>query len=476
MKRPAKELLHTDLAPGIKSTRRLLAYLLRATRLRMVKDKLREHRYRRIPSELGDALIPIVVGERSPLGFYRAVCARFSVDPSGGDSEWGPIEAWLPEGRVRWDRVCAALDYEDMRTVIHESPEFLATFACSGAIEGEDSEFAAFPDPTESGSYRPKLPENLIPPRGYSAVWTLTAPLHHGADQKHGNVSLFRRQPVFDPLMGARRYVPFLSGNAIRGGWRDIAMGRWLGLIGLKPTDIPPVRAHSLLAGGAVDQGADTSSVNNTIRRLARELCPPWDLLAGCTDQQIMSGRARVGDGTLVCRENAWKVRQFIAPEQPLEEFARSLPMSSDLTELRQSVRHKHAELEESDGVQMLYNAEVLIEGCQLVHRLNVWGLDGVPEVTASCLADLLVQFQAQGEVGAGAGHGFGGGVTTDGYEPGPAAVALPDPGIYLEYVERRRDEMIEWAMRRTESAPAEKPAKKGKTRVKPANGQPEAQ
>src|SRR5690606_17693372 len=127
------------------------------------------------------------------------------------------------------------------------------------------------------------------------------SPMHHGADQKSGNVQLFRRHAVFDPLTGKRAFVPFLSGNSIRGLWRDMVMGRWLQLLGLKASDLPTVRAHALLAGGAVAEGADGATVNNAVRRRARELCPPWDLLAGCTDQQIMSGRARVSDATLVC-------------------------------------------------------------------------------------------------------------------------------------------------------------------------------
>src|SRR5690606_42087131 len=61
------------------------------------------------------------------------------------------------------------------------------------------------------------------------------------------------------------------------------------------------------------------------VRRRARELCPPWDLFAGCIDQQIMQGRGRIGDATLVCKETAWKVHQVVAPDVPLREFATQL-------------------------------------------------------------------------------------------------------------------------------------------------------
>lgn len=466
MRRPEKSLLHSDIKPGIKSARRTLAYLLRATRLRTQRAAIGASRYMRLSGELADALVPLVVSERSMLSFYRALCSRFSVDPTGSDSEYGSIEAWLPDGRIRWDRACAALNYDDVRLVIHESPDFLATFACDNAAEGEDDQFDAFPDPIESGTYRPKLPGALIAPRSYRAVWTLTSPMHHGADEKSGNVNLFRRQLSYDPLTGRRYFVPFMSGNAVRGLLRDMVMGRWLSLLGLRSDQIPTARAHALLAGGAVETGADTATVNNVVRRRARELCPPWDLFAGCTDQQIMSGRARIGDATLVCRENAWKVREAVGSDLDMEQFAATLPSAVEMTTLRLGTRHKHADIEDSDGVQMLFNTELLVAGAQMVHTIQIWGIDGVSFVTQSCLADLLNDFRDVGSVGAGAARGFGS-IAFDGYEPGPGAAPLPSPQVYLDYVASRRDEMIEWAMKLNEPKPQEQRGGKGRRKAK---------
>lgn len=445
MQRPDADLTHAELPRGIQSTRRLLAYLLRGTVLRVSRDKIGEHRFSSLSGELASSLVPIAVSEKSVLGFYRALCARFDVDPTGGDSEWGPVEAWLPEGRLRWDRAVAALDLADVRVVVHESPEFFATFAREGDIE-DDALFSCFPDPVGPGLFRPVLPKSLLLPRGWSSVWTLIQPMHHGADEKHGNVQLFRRERVHDPLSGKPAYVPFLSGNGIRGLWRDIAMGRYLQLLGLKSTDIPPARAHALLAGGVVDKGADSATVNNVLRARARDLCPPWDLIAGCVEQQVMSGRARVGDAVLVCRENAWRVHGIIAPEVPLADFAESLPSCVEMTTLRQSTRQQHRDIVQAGDVQMLFNVELLCSGNQLVHTIQVWNLDGVSPVTAACFSDLLREFIALGFVGAGASHGYGQ-IATDGYVGRPGTPDLPPPDPYLEEVSGRRDEMIEWVM-----------------------------
>jgi len=444
--RPENEITHKDISPGLTATRRLLAYLLRATVLRVQREKIGKDRFKGLSGELTSALVPLLVSERSALGFYRALCARFRVDPSGSDGDYGPIEAWLPEGRIRWDQALAAMSYSDLRVVIHECPEFFATFARERAIEGEDECFAQFPEPVEAGRFKPQLPQSLIPTRAHRAVWTLTRPVHHGADEKTGNVNMFRRQRSHDPLTGAVAYVPFLAGNAIRGGWRDLAMGRWLQLLGLKATDVPPARAHSLLSGGPVEANADTGRVNNIVRRKARACCPPWDLFAGVTDQQIMSGRGRVDDGVLVCRENAWLVRELIAPDVPLPEFAASLPPACETTQLRLGTRQKHADLDNSEGNQMLFNTEVLMPGLQIVHTLSVWCLDGVNPITASCLHDLLGEFKAVGSIVAGAARGLGA-IAFDSYRPGPGTAELPSPDLYLSEVEQRREEMLEWAL-----------------------------
>lgn len=460
-----------NLRGDTKTQRRVLAGLLRATERRMKQSVLGRDRFNARSGEIAEMLEPLIVSERSMLGFYRAFCERFGVDPTGGDDEFGAIEVWLTEGRIRWDRTLAALNYRDCLALIHEGPELLAGYACDHyAADGEDRMFDEL-SPIASGSeFRPALPTNLIQPNSYTTVWTLTSPMHHGADVKHGNVSMFRRKPVFDPITGRRDYVMFLSGNSVRGLWRDMIMGRWLRLIGMSSEEIPTKRAHALLAGGVVEKGADTGTVNNEVRRRARRLCPAWDLIAGCTDQQIMSGRGRVSDADLVCRENAWKLAELIAPGEKPEALAERLRYASECTSLRLTTRHKHADIPDADGVQMLVNTELLTEGSQLIHSVQIWGIDGVNPVTAACLADLLNDFREVGVVGAGTARGLGH-IAFDPYRPMNAATALPDPEIYRQYVEANKAEMQDWVMMVGEQAVSAQPAaaaKRGKKAPKP--------
>lgn len=469
MPRPSNEIDPSTLPKTVKQTRKTLAYLLRAAKRRISVDSIGERRYRGLSSELTEALVPLVVSERTMLGFWRAFCSRFEVEEHS--PEWGPLEVWMPEGRMSWARAISSLDYGHVRTVVQENPSLLADFAMR--YPGDEDEeamdaqmFDTFPDPPEGGRFTPVLPSQLIAPRTFRTVWTLTSPMSHGADDKSGNVNLFRRHRVVDALTGQHHFVPFMSGNAVRGMWRDMLMARWCELIGVKPERLPAQRVHALFAGGSIEAGADGAGVDLDVRRRARELCPPWDLLGGCIDQQIMQGHARVHDAVLVCRENAWMVQDAVAPGTDLRAFAASLPEAAELTQLRLGTRHAHREFEGAEGSQMLFNTELLLGGSQMMHSLQVYGISGVLPTTAACLADLLRSFRDYATVGASNARGYGL-IAFEPYAAGPDVPALPDPKVYLDYVAERRDEMRAWILEAAaRPAKPEKPAKGARGRV----------
>jgi hypothetical protein len=445
----------------------LLFYLVRGIIAAVSKDRVGERRYRGLAAELKDALLPIIVAKRHPMGFANALANRFRVDLAGGEDSY-PVELCTPDWHMRWDRAVSALDYSAMRSTIEENPAFVAQFAV-GFYETvddlrEDHELIIEYDlPDAPDAFTVELPgHDVVRPREYTAVWTLLSPLAHGADEKCGNAKMFRREHAYDAITGRFHQVPFIAGNAVRGAWRDMVMGRWLELIGLSETELPPSKAHALLAGGSVAAGSDTGVADPVVRAEARELCPAWDLFAGCIEQQIMSGRARVGDATLVCRENAWRVGDALAPGEDSRELACRLPEASNCTSLRLGTRQAHKDIPESDGSQMLFNTEVLVAGCQMVHRVALCGLSGISDVTQACLSDLLSAFAESPYVGAQASHGFGK-VAFAPYQPQGGAPELQPPSIYLEYVARRREEMREWAMRPAVQASTKKAAKRGK-------------
>jgi len=466
--------------PAIHAATALMAYLLRALWRRVDWEGIPRRRRRNISEELRDALVPMVTSARSTLEFTRMLCQRFSINETGGTFEndegkeitarpvyvliprllvpAGVLEIEHPEAdettaAVSWTAVCKAIDFDALRLAVTESPALFATFATAPPVDGEEALFTPWADASASAeTWTAEVPGDLLTPRAYTAVWTLVAPMAHGHDEKSGNVTMFRRQRVVSPVTGEIAIVPLVSGNAVRGCWRDIIMGRMLQLVGLTAQDLPAPRAHALLSGGTIEAGADGDAVDVAVRRRARAVCPAWDLFAGVVDGQIMRGLLRVHDVILLCRENAWMVHALLQPKtrdgaaMTLPEFTASLKPADTLTQLRLLTHHAHRDIEDCKGVQMLVNTEVLIPGVQLVHRFQLIGLDGVSEVAGACMADLLVEFQQDGFVGAANARGLGA-VGFVAYVPGGSAPPLPPPTVYQAWVAEHRDELRAWLL-----------------------------
>ena len=455
-----------------------IAWLLRGFVRRLPREtNSQRNRAREFGRELADALMPLAVSQRSTLGFFEAVCNRWDVDPTGSDAG-GPLEAWTPRGRLRWDRALSRVSIEHLRMVIHENPAFLAQFAVTwNDTEEEDGAddalLASFGTETHERTtphvyVDPGSAATTVVPSSYRAVLTSTSEMHHGADEKHGNVALFRRKRVFDRVIGEYVMHPFVAGNSVRGGWRDLIMDRALSLVGLTTKDLAPSTAQSLFAGGTIKSGADTAKNNNALRWKLRELLPAWDLFAGCLDDQMMAGRLRVNDMIPACRETAWLVRDALAPGADMLAFRESLPAAQELTTLRLLNRLAHREFGESDDIQMLVNTELAVSGTQWIHSVRVGGLDGVSLVVQACLADLLEEFRETGaQVGAGGARGYGlhalsGYVRTGKYG------ALPPPDPYLEHCEKHRDAIRDLLTGLGRKAVAEGDADAGEPKSKP--------
>jgi hypothetical protein len=462
-----------------------VCYLVRGLWKRVDWDAIPKERRRNLTSELAEQLYPLAISERSTLGWTRALAARFhmglvstawSTHPAsavlpemfvepGAPREEGPEDSPQDHVRVRWDALVRQIPFEALRMALHDGAALVATFATTDPVDDEASLFPVAQADAQTKRWVSVLPKALLSPRSFRAVWTVVSPLHHGHDEKSGNVSLFRRERTVDPTTGEVSLVPFVSGNAVRGLWRDRLFSRLLSLVGMKFSEMPPQRAHALLSGGTIEAGTDGTKVDVGVRRRAREICPAWDLIAGCIDGQIMRGLLVVSDAELVCRENAWKLHAALAPNEPFEAFRASLPVADDLTQLRILTRHAHRDIEKSDGHQMIVNVEGILPGAQLVQRFSLHGLDGVSELARSCMADLLEEFRSHSFIGAKNASGYGE-VAFDGYLSD--AIELPPASLYLSWVAERTEEIRAWLLGgKVEEPPAEEEPTKKRGRTK---------
>jgi hypothetical protein len=475
----------------------MFAYLLRTMRQRIEWDSIPLARKRNLASELTDFLVPAVIASRSTIEVVQMIAARFNVNLVGrgwigdrsaptfnqgaivsipikflpphmtphqqvADGE-GDVDATVDDGEsttravvgnegervmwVRWDFLTKVIPFNGLRIAVHSNPTLFASFAMNPPVNGEEELFQPWQDPTiVTPTLMTSVPRTLLAPRAYRTTWTLTSPMAHGADQKTGNVSLFRRQRSIDPTTQQEHIVPYVAGNAVRGLWRDQIMFAMLDMVGLNSNELAARTAHALLAGGTIEQGADTATVDVGLRNKARRLLPAWSLLGGVMHAQIMRGILRVSDAILLCRENAWLAYSILSPldhnhsPMTIEAFRASLKPADDLTQLRLLTRHAHRDIPEADGIQMLTNTEVVLNGATMLHSFHVLAQDGISTLALSCMAHTINDFAQHPFVGGGAARSLGQiafseYTTSDGTK-------LPPPDEYVDYVAKHRDEI----------------------------------
>jgi hypothetical protein len=410
-----------------------------------------------------------VATQLKPLAFNLKAALDHNVNE--GEEVGEEVAVWKGEGLpvvcIRWDQLTRLIPFHGLRIAVHTNPTIFSTFAMSQPITAEDEMFQPWQESMASENLlRLDLPKNLLAPRAYRTMWTLTSPMAHGADQKNGNVSLFRRQRVIDPTTQEEYLVPFVSGNAVRGLWRDQMMHSMLALVGLTAHDIAARTAHTLLAGGTIEQGSDTAIVDIGVRRQARHLLPAWNLLGGVMRQQIMRGILRVSDTILLCRENAWLIHSMLKPTdadgQPLSlsTLRASLKPADDLTQLRLLTRHAHRDFANADGMQMITNTEVILQGATMIHSFHLLSELGISSLALSCMAHTISEFSDHPYVGAGAARSVGQ-VALDKYATADGA-PLPSPDEYLTFVATHKDEIRAFLLGEEGAKAADLPAAKG--------------
>jgi hypothetical protein len=467
------DLTNDELSPWLRSVR-LTAYLLRslASRARKALDG-DEYRRNNLPEELAAA----VRGEHRdgmwPESWLDRLAERWGVSLAGSADEPFALSAWLPEGRAPWLTACRVIRRTDLAALVSEWGSFLATFATSPASEDDDDILRVDLPPEIGDPWRAPIPAGAIRPHEWTAVWTFTAPLHHGADTKDGNVSRFRTEARYSPILGRSVETPIYTGNAFRGQCRDLVALNLFDTIGLRPNEAVPGWAHSLFSGGSIESGSASNGSNAAFRRELRDLLPIVDLLGGVYGNEPMDGVLRASDALPICRETADAVAHRVVPDIAAEghdavvDWSLRLPWAEDLYETRQLTRHAHRDLD-GDGGQMLVRTQVIKAGVQWVHSVSLAAKDRLlSPLTASALAHMIDLFVRSGAVGASNARGLGAFVT-DGYG------TVGDPSLYREHIEKHRDDIRAVLMgARTlgpgKPTPAEKPAK-GKKGAKGAH------
>lgn len=423
--------------------------------------------------ELNDTMIAAAFRCDSVAGWLEHVAGRFDIhleDVYVTDEFRGDYA-----GRI--DALVARLQWDALREVVEENPGLLTIIAREGPLPDEYR-------PTETDADRapawtmPVPTGELIPIPSLRTVWTSQSEMTHGADDRHGNVILFRREPLTDLLTGRVVRAPFLSGNSIRHSWRTLAVNRLYTSVRLEKQHVNTELHHALTSGGTIDAGSEMSKVDPGLRRAVRYLFPAFELLGGIVEKQVCHGAWNVHDAILVCRENVSRLMHpSIYPPPPgTEELAQAAqdavgeaarrearvryafaladhlrPALSYLT-LRQYTKHVDPDvaLDGDDNPDpskrpkrhMLYDTECVSAGAQWAHFCTVHKT--ATDFARSCVADILEEFADHPYLAAGnnKGHGL---VAFDGYAPADGAEPLAGPELYLAHIREHEEQIVEW-------------------------------
>lgn len=270
--------------------------------------------------------------------------------------------------------------------------------------------------------------------------------MHHGADTKNGNASLFRTG-LYGTDTNSVIELPFYSGNAVRGQLRDIIADQFLETLGLTPSDINPVISlwffYVLYTGGilgekdkpadkvAKGEKADKGS-KGTIKKLGqngatiadgmrefREMIPAVFVLGAAMGDRILNGQINVGELRPHCKEFGYEDKPNIHKLMAWHQLTRRDDFKAN---------------EESHAMIAVF--QTLVSGVELSGGID-WNKDHVRSVERSCLGHALNGLIERGYIGACSRMGFGKCEINVGN--------IPDPSEYLAFQSENRDKILEY-------------------------------
>lgn len=330
----------------------------------------------------------------------------------------------------------------------------------------------------------------------WQGIITALSPIHHGGDGSDGTIKPFATQKVISADGETVTQIPRISGNSIRGQWRDVAARTLLRLLEVPEHSLTPAAFYFLFSGGALSKGDSGVKVLNlpAARDLAA-LVPSVALFGGGVGTMLLPGKLKVGDALPLCRETAhlvpeayqdrcllsiWDLRdmqqfsrmddarrldgmEFLPPveRQALEAPRQAAPKKPRATaglfgdEEPTPEPERPAPVQKAEpgvAVMMRYGFEVLAAGTQFAHSIGIF--DASP-LELSTLFLTLQEWSRDAHLGGRSAQGWGkiavrydDWITIDPLvQVSQSLVRAQDgllsPEMYTEHVTERRDAIL---------------------------------
>lgn len=255
-----------------------------------------------------------------------------------------------------------------------------------------------------------------------------------------GNEAIVAREPIVTST--GKRWVPFLSGNALRHRCIREPGALWLidqyGLSGKLTRE----QLNFLLHGGNLTQ----STAHENTQRIAdfSRLFPLLSLVGACLPGQILKGSMNCWRGMLVCDENRQSLSRILPPSLPLPEGR--LLSCEHMSDNYQYTRGDAAKSglcppsNEDAGISslMIYSGQGVSRGSLFVHGFS---LMHVNTLSVGALLHALAQWQESGgTIGGQASKGHGRLKTLVQCDNQDQMIA-----DYVAYARSVKDEAIAW-------------------------------
>lgn len=225
--------------------------------------------------------------------------------------------------------------------------------------------------------------------------WYAVSPIHHGGDEKNGNVPVLRSVQQYVPEFDGFADMPHISGNSIRGMLRRRIVKHMLDTVGYELDETNKAHRklhHALYTGGCLESSdADSGKADLEFRRQMRQLIPVLGLMGTSVGNQMLKGSLKCGIAFPRCSERGTGAHP-----------ARTMTGHSFATRL-DDIKGGREEGEASQ--QMIVGFEVLNPGTVFDHTFI---LDYATELEASCLAHGVALWKDAPFVGGKSGSGYG--------------------------------------------------------------------
>ena len=254
-------------------------------------------------------------------------------------------------------------------------------------------------------------------------VITAKSPISHSGDEKTGSETMLRRIKFL--VKNKVVEVPYISGNAVRGYLRRLAMQDFLERVGYRIKNLKLY--HALFSGGVLETVEEKAgTIDLEMLRKVRELLIPVSVFGFAFKNQVVEGKLIVGHMLPICRELSEYLPEIKDKEGNIIKCDKSF---YEFLDWEFATRKEEIKTQKEEGeakVQMIYRYEVFIPGTKFYHHFVLLDTN---EIEESFFSHLLILWRERNFIAGRSSVGCG--LIDFDYNTD----VLPMPDIYLNFL-----------------------------------------